>query len=215
MEKTSDSMNNQAKLGVFAGILLIGFALIGAVSASVLITETDTTTEVDLDTMTNEVVDEICSYLQIKQIVGKYQTIQEEQRIKKIAILIKPFVSQNIDLSHMTIDLCDGTQYSILFYSGLSDSIRHSSLFDHPVWTSAEPGTFSLLSTIDEDDSIRLSHVINKNTDMAFITIELSDDIAMRYDESLTIILRPSPGVSRTVVLEAPLPIKNVVSLYE
>jgi archaellin len=215
MEKTSDSMNNQAKLGVIAGIMLIGFILIGAVSASVLITSSDNTTEVDLNTMTNEVVDEICSYLQIKQIVGKYQTIQEEQRIKKIAILIKPFVSQNIDLSHMTIELCDGEQYSIFFYSGLSDSIRHSSLFEHTLWTSAESGTYSLLSTIDDDDSIRTSHLINKNTDMAFITIELPDDIAMRYDDSLTITIRPSPGMSRTVLLEAPLPIKNVVSLYQ
>ncbi len=215
MEKNSDPMNDHAKLGVIAGIMLMVFILIGAVSASVLVTSSDTTTEVDLDTMTNEVVDEICSYLQIKQIIGKYQTIQEEQRIKKIAILIKPFVSQNIDVSHMTIDLCDGEHYSVLFYSGLSDSMRYSSLFEHPVWVSTESGTFSILSTIDDDDSIRNSHLINKNTDMAFITLVLSDDIALKYDNYLTVTIRPSPGISRTVILEAPLPIKNVVSLYE
>lgn len=214
MEKNSDPMNDYAKLGVIAGIMLMVFILIGAVSASVLVTSSDTTTEVDLDTMTNEVVDEICSYLQIKQIIGKYQTIQEEQRIKKIAILIKPFVSQNIDVSHMTIDLCDGEHYSVLFYSGLSDSMRSSSLFEHPVWMSTESGTFSILSTIDDDDSIKTSHLINKNTDMAFITLVLSDDIALRYDDYLTVTIRPSPGISRTVILEAPLPIKNVVSLY-
>lgn len=207
-------MDNQAKLGVIAGIMLIGFVLIGAVSASVLITNSETTTEVDLDTLTNEVLDEICSYLQIKQIVGKYQTIEEEQKITKIAILIKPFISQNIDLSHMTLEVCDGEQYYILYYNGNSDSIRHKSLFEHPLWDNIESGSFSLLSTLDDDSSITTSHLINKNTDMAFITIRLPDEIAMKYDDCLTVTIRPTPGTGRTVTLEAPLPIKNVVSLY-
>jgi archaellin len=208
-------MDDQAKLGAIAGILLLVFILIGAVSASVIITNTEITSEDDLNRITNEVVDELCSYLQIKQIIGKYQMIQGEQRINKIAILIKPFVSQNIDISHMTIELSDGEHYQILFFNGTAGSIRTHSLFEHPVWDSITNETFGLLSTIDDDNSIINSHLINKNTDMMFILLKLPNDTAMNKDDLLEVTILPSPGIGRTVTLEAPLPIKNVVTLYE
>jgi archaellin len=181
----------------------------------VIITNTEITSEDDLNRITNEVVDELCSYLQIKQIIGKYQMIQGEQRINKIAILIKPFVSQNIDISHMAIELCDGEHYHILFFNGTAGSIRTHSLFEHPVWDSITNETFGLLSTIDDDNSIINSHMINKNTDMMFILLKLPDDTAMNKDDLLEVTILPSPGIGRTVTLEAPLPIKNVVTLYE
>ncbi len=208
-------MDDQAKLGTIAGILLLLFILIGAVSASVIITNTGITSEDDLNRITNEIVDELCSYLQIKQIIGKYQMIQGEQRINKIAILIKPFVSQNIDISKMTIELSDGEQYKILFFNGSTGSIRSHSLFEHPLWDSITNDTFGLLSTIDDDNSIINSHLINKNTDMAFIILKLPDENAMNKDDLLDVTILPSPGIGRTVTLEAPLPIKNVVTLYE
>jgi archaellin len=214
IEEIRDIMDDQAKLGTIAGILLLLFILIGAVSASVIITNTQITSEDDLNSITNEIVDELCSYLQIKQIIGKYQIIQGQQRINKIAILIKPFVSQNIDISKMTIELCDGDQYKILFFNGTAGSIRSHSLFEHPLWDSMANETFGLLSTIDDDNSIINSHLINKNTDMAFIILKLPDENAMNKDDLLDVTILPSPGIGRTVTLEAPLPIKNVVTLY-
>jgi archaellin len=208
-------MNDQAKLGVIAGIMLIGFILIGAVSASVILTNTGDTSEEDLNTITNEVVDEICSYFQIKHIIGKYQMIQGEQKINKIAILIKPFISQNIEISHMTIEICNGEQYQMLFFNGLAESLQSHSLFEYPLWNTTTPGTFSLLSTIDDDNSIINLHLINKNTDMAFILLNLSNDIAMSYGDQLEVTILPSPGMGRTVILDSPLAIKNVVTLYE
>jgi hypothetical protein len=50
---------------------------------------------------------------------------------------------------------------------------------------------------------------------MAFIIIKLPDENAMNKDDSLVLTILPSPGIGRTVTLEAPLPIKNVVTLYE
>jgi len=208
-------MNDQAKLGIFAGILLIGFILIGAVSASVIMTSSQNISQEDLNKITSEVVDEICSYLQIKHIIGKYQTIQGEEKIKKIAILIKPLVSQDIDVSRMTIELSNGEQFQLLFYNGLAESLNFHSLFEHPLWDSVTPGTFSLISTIDDDNSIINSHLINKNTDMTFVLLKLSDDIAMRYGDELKVTILPSPGMGRTVTLESPLSTKHVVTLYE
>jgi archaellin len=208
-------MDDQAKLGTIGGILLLFFILIGAVSASVIITNTEVTSDDDLDRMTSEIVDELCSYLQIKQIVGKYQMLQGEQRITKIAILIKPYVSQNIDISKMTIELCNGDQYNILFFNGSTGSIRSHSLFEHPLWNSLTNDTFGLLSTIDDDNSIINSHMINKNTDMVFIILTFSIENAMYQEDSLEVTIQPSPGIGRSVTLEAPLPIKSVVTLYE
>jgi archaellin len=208
-------MDEKAQLGTIAGILLLVFILIGAVSASIIITDTPMTSEEDLTNMTNEIVDELCSYLQIKQIVGKYQTIQGQQRINKIAILIKPFVSQNIDLTHMTLELNDGENYQILFFNGTAGSIRSQSLFEHQLWESLTNESYGLLSTIDNDNSIVDAHMINENTDMAFIIIKLPENKAMTQDTQLVVTIRPSPGIGRTVTLEAPLPIKNIVTLYE
>lgn len=208
-------MDTNAQLGTITGILLLVFILIGAVSASVIITDSPITSEEDLTKITNEILNELCSYLQIKQIVGKYQTIQDQPRINKIAILIKPLVSQTIDLSHMTLELCDGNNYRILFFNGTAGSIRSQSLFEHPTWNNLTNGTYGLLSTIDDDNSIITAHKINDYTDMAFIIIKLPDNAALTQDTQLVLTLRPSPGIGRTVTLEAPLPIKNVVTLFE
>jgi archaellin len=208
-------MDDKAQLGSIAGILLILFILIGAISASVIIADTQTTSEDDLTNITDEVVDELCSYLQIKQIVGKYQTIQEEQKINKIAIQIKPLVSQNIDLLHMTIHISDGNFYQILFFNGSAGSLRSNTLFGHPLWSNITNETYGILSTIDDDNSIINGHVINKNTDMAFLIIKLPDEKALRYESQLVITIQPSPGIGRTVTLDAPLPIKTIVTLYE
>jgi hypothetical protein len=54
---------------------------------------------------------------------------------------------------------------------------------------------------------------MNDQSDIAYMIITLPEDIAMRYDESLTITLIPPTGYSRTVILQAPLPIRPVVTL--
>jgi len=208
-------MDDSAKLGTIGVILLLLFILIGTVSASVLVTiSEDTSEEYDLNNMVNEVIDEVCSYLQIKHIIGKYQMVQGEQKINKIGILIKPFVSQNIDISHMTIGLSDGEYYHMIFFNGVAESLHSSSLFEHPIWSSLDLGLFSLLSTIDDDNSIVDIHLINKNTDMAFIVLQLPDGIAMKNGDHLEVTILPLPGMGRTIHLEAPLSLKNVVTLY-
>jgi len=207
-------MNDHAKLGLIAGILLIGFLLIGAVSASVLMNANDTVTEKDLNKITNEVVDELCSYIQIKDIIGKYQTIQNEQKIQKIAILINPIVTQDIDVSHITIKITTNEDLLVLSYSGQAAFVGASSLFDHPLWDTLTTNTFSLTPLIDDDTSMISNHLMNKNTDRTFILIKLPEHIALKKGDALQVTILPSPGMSRTVSLEAPLPTTHVVTLY-
>jgi archaellin len=209
-------MNNQGNLGLITGILLIGFILIGAVSASVIMNQTPSNTDTDLNHMTNEVVDEITTYLQIKNVIGKYQTIQEEQKIQQIAILIKPLISLDIDITHMTLKISNGEQLYILYYDGNAAPIGTYSLFNHPLWGTLVENTYTIMPIIDDDLSITAYHTINKNTDTAFVLIKLPNDISMKYGDNLQITLIPSPGMERTVTLEAPLPTsQHVVTLYE
>ena len=208
-------MNNQAQLGLIAVVLLISFLLIGAVSAEVLLTDQTDISEEDLNKITNEIVDELCSYLQIKQIIGKYQMIQSEQKIQNIAVFIKPLVTQDIDVSSITIMLSNGEQLHLLFYNGQAAFIGSNSLFEHPLWDTMPNGSFSLLSTIDDDNSIIQSHLLNKNTDMAFILVKLPDKMAIQYGVEIEMTISASPGLSRTVTLEPPMPMKSVVTLYE
>lgn len=208
-------MNDQAQLGVVTVILLIVFLLIGVVSASVLLTEQTTISEEDLNHMTDEIVDELCSFLQIKQIIGKYQILQGQQAIQQVAVLIKPLVTQDIDISSMTIILDNGDQLQLLFFNGSAASIGSHALFDHPLWGNTSSGSFNILTTIDDDNSIIRSHIINKNNDMAFILIKVPENMTMQYGDQIKMTLMPSPGVGRTVLLEPPMPMKNLVTLYE
>lgn len=207
-------MAEHTRFGMIILILLIVFILIGAVSASIILTTTGDISDEELNRITTEAVDEICSYLQIKNVLGKYQLTENQQKITQIAIQIKPLVSQNINISHITIQLTNGEQYNILFYNGLSETIQNYSLFKHPLWSSMEPGTYSILSILDDDSSIIRSNVLNKNTDVAFILLILPEDIALKNGDQLTVTILPSPGVGRTITLEAPLLIKTIVSLY-
>jgi archaellin len=208
-------MNNKGNLGLITGILLIGFILIGAVSASVIMNSTTNSTDTDLNQMTNEVVDELTTYLQVKNIIGKYQTIQEEQKIQQIALLIKPLVSLDIDITHMTLKISNGEQLYILYYDGNAATIGTYSLFAHPLWGTLTENTYTIIPIIDDDLSMTTYHTINKNTDTAFILIKLPNDITLRKGDNLQITLIPSPGMERTFNLDAPLPTSHIVTLYE
>jgi hypothetical protein len=39
--------------------------------------------------------------------------------------------------------------------------------------------------------------------------------MAIKQDDQLIVTILTSPGIGRTVILEPPLPIQNVVTLYE
>jgi archaellin len=207
-------MNNKGNLGLTSGILLIVLVLIGAVSASVIMNETTNLSDADLNQITNEAVNEISGYLQIKNIVGKYQTMQDEQKIQKIAILIKPLVSLNIDITHLIIEISTPEQLRLLYFNGNVSPIGSSSVFDHPLWDTLTNDTYTIMPLLDDDNSMVTYHVINKNTDTAFLLIKLPEDCTMNSGDVIQVTLLPSPGVERTVLLEAPLPTSHVVTLY-
>ena len=205
-------MNDKGGLGITAAILLITFILIAATATSVIMDQSGKISEQDIEKMTNEIVDELSTYIQIKDMVGKYYTINEKQRIQKIAILIKPLISIDIDVSTLTIKIHNGQQIRMLYYSGQAAFIHSHSLFEHQIWDEMNHNSFSFIVTLDKDRSLVDHDTINDNTDTAYIIIKLPQEFTMKKGDSITITLFPSTGITRTKTVVAPLPIKQIVT---
>jgi len=127
-------MNKLGSIGITTGVLLIGLIIITATAASVINNQTGGISEENIEHMLDEVLNEITTYIQIKDKIGKYYTTNNQKQIEKIAILIKPLISQNIDISDLTIKLCNGEDIKILTYSKNSEVIGSEKLFDHKIW---------------------------------------------------------------------------------
>ena len=101
----------------------------------------------------------------------------------------------------------------MLYYSGQADFIHSNSLFEHPIWNDLSENNFSFVVALDKDRSLVDYDTINDNTDMAYIAIKLSENFTMKKGDSIEITLFPSTGITRTIIVKAPLPIKQIVSL--
>ena len=207
-------MTETGNLGLTTGIILIIVVLIAAVAGSVIIQTTQNVSNQDLTGITNDALDEITTYFQIKNAVGKYENIQGQEGIQRIALLIKPLVSIHLDIAKITIMISNGNDLRILSFSGQVAPISSYALFGHPLWDSMNEGSFSIISTVDDDNSMTDFHIINKNTDMGFIVIFLPTTDPLLYGQSLEVTLIPAPGNECSVTLEPPLPTSRVVSLY-
>ena len=206
-------MNNLGGIGISAAILLISFVLMSVTIASIITDGTAGTSEENMEEILNDVLDEISTYLQIKDVMGKYYSNAGEQRIEKVAILIKPLISQSISVSELTIKLCGENIVKMLGYSGNAEFIGSNSLFEHPVWENISDSSFGFIVIHDKDGSLVDFDAITDNTDMAYIIINLSEEFSMAKGETMDVTLFPSSGIKRTITLDAPLPIKQLVNL--
>lgn len=197
---------------IAALVLLITFLLVAITVTSVVTEETtNTTTEYNYEEITEEVIKEITSYIQIKDQKGKYTNINGEQKINKIAILISPLVSQNIELPQLTIQLDNGETIRILTYYK-SSKLSQQSIFEHNIWNSINGTNYGLITICDTDNSITDYNLINENSDNAYLVFKLPSDMTMNKHDKLIVTLFPASGITKTIILKAPLPIKPIVT---
>jgi archaellin len=204
-------------MAVTSAILLISILIFGILVFSVLSGSLEGTSEQDMtdlyDQLLDESIDEITTYLKVTDKLGKFYGEPHNQRIEKIAIMIKPLVTINVDISELTIKICDGNEVKILSFNGSSESIGSQSLFGHTLWDKIDENYFSFIATHDNDNSIVDYNTINKNSDMGYVIIKLPKEFYMKQGDSIVLTLFPETGITRTILLEAPIPIKSVVSL--
>jgi len=175
-------MNNSGSTGITAVIILLSIMLIGVTAISVIsgdTTDGEPLTGVDLEETVEDVLNEITTYLSIKDKIGKYYGAPHNYKIERIAIMISPLVSQQISISNLTIKIDNGEDMRILTYNGSAEPIGASTLFEHPIWGELTDNTYGYITTHDKDDSISNFDTINSNTDMAYIIIELHESFKM------------------------------------
>jgi archaellin len=199
--------------GLTSSILIISLLLIGMTVASVISSKTtNSISEQDLEEMTQETIDDISTYILIKDKIGKFEEINGEQRIEKIALLITPLISQEIDISQLTIQLHNGENVLFLKYLKNSVDLGQYSLFEHFIWNNIDGSNFGFVSIIDLDSSLINLDKFNDCSDNAYVVFKLPDFMALSKHEKIIITLFPSTGITRVIELKAPLPIKSIVT---
>ena len=97
-------MTKQGNLGIASVVILISFILLAMTAFSVLSNDTtNTDSEEEIQEMIDDTIDEITKYIQITDKIGKFYGPPNQQKIQKIAIMIKPIFSNEIDISEITI----------------------------------------------------------------------------------------------------------------
>ena len=199
--------------GLTSVILIVSLFLIGITVADVISGDTtDSISDQQLEQMTEEAIDELSSYILIKDQIGKYIDICGELKIEKIALWITPLVTQNIDVSQLTIQINDGNSVVLLKFGNNSENLGSNSIFDNIVWNDLNGSNFGFISIIDMDKSLVDYNTLNDCSDNAYVVFKLPDSISFKKHDKIVVTLFPSTGITRSIELKAPLPIKSVVS---
>ena len=193
-------MNNIGAMGASIFPVLTSFILIGAGASSILVEDSEDLAQ-EAEHIVNDVIEEITTYFTIDDVVGKYDTTNGVRSIKKIAILIKPFIQSTINLSEMTIKISNQHDLIILRFSSHVMERSTEGIFEHPIWLNTDHA-FSIIVLIDTDRSV-IDYTV-MNNDFVILAIKLPDQFTMKNDESITISLVPPHGITRSVILETP-----------
>lgn len=205
-------MGKSILIGITTIILLISLLLSGFIVASVITNESSQIEiEEDYKQIIDDIIDETSTYIQIIEQKGKYNEINEERKIDKIILYISPLITQNIDVSQLTIQLNNEESIRFLKYTGNVKNLQTYSIFSHPIWESLDGNNFGFISIIDLDESLINSSFLNDYSDHAYIVFKLTDDMTIAKNEQLIVTLFPSTGITRTTILKAPFSTKSIV----
>ena len=205
-------MNNIGSAGIATISLLTSFLVIGATTSSVMFGASDDL-GIDAGEIANDALNEITTYLKIDDVIGKYYTSNGIREVEKIVILVKPFTRNTINMSELTIKICNNNNVMLLDYSGSAVESNSGALFEHQVWETSN-NTFSLIVTLDKDRSLLDYGIMNE--DITFIAVKLPDQFAMGNRESITISIIPAKGITSSVFLETPsFHSSNIISFWE
>lgn len=210
-------MDNKARGAIATTILLITFILITATAASLLIQPPANNTshnQQQYQQILDNTLKEITTYVQIKNIIGRYDIPTNQGSIQQIAILLTSLFTIELDLSSLFIQLNNGQTIQLLSYNQNAAKLSHHSLFHHPLWNNLTPATYSVLPIHDTDNSILDYNIINDQTDMIYLIFTLSENLAIQKGENIELTLLPSTGTTKIIQLTAPMPIKQIVTLY-
>lgn len=198
--------------GISSIILIIGILLIAATVGSVITETPQDLSGEDINEIVNDVVNEITSYIQIKNILGKYYHYENSYTLQKIMLLITPLFHVDYDLSELKIQLQTKDAIIDLNYNQ-NALIPSGNLFSDSYWEYDKDNVYGCLVTLDKDESVSQFHTLNDPTDMVYLTINLPKNMYLLKGDKITISLIAGTGAMRSVFIEAPLPMSMIVQL--
>ena len=171
-------MNNCASSGIIC-IFLIPIMLIGTAAVSNEMLSENNTNEIininNYEELINDTLNEVSTYFNFKHILGKYYNNENMYYIGKIIILLKPYFDINLDLSNLHILLSNEEKAVILQNNDKTEFIGSYDVFEHPNWDRVSYGFYGVLIVSDQDNSITKFNIINENTDLVYITLNISN----------------------------------------
>ncbi len=205
--------NNLAATLSQSTILLVALLILGVTTVSVLTAQSQDMSELELEQMVQETIDDLSTYITTEDAIGRYSRSMDPPRINRIGVMIQPLFSVDIDVSGLLVKINNGESMQIQYYSENVAALESYSFFDHPLWSELNDSSFGLLTIYDKDESITLYDTLNDHTDITYLIIQLPSAFNLYYGDELTITLIPTIGINREIRVKAPLPIKTTVPL--
>lgn len=206
--------NNQAKISTISAILIIIFIITTITAITVVQSQNYQTTSIlNLKSILNNINEEITTYIQIKDQLGKYYNLNNQPQIQKISLLITPLLSKEIKITQLKAEIQSSKNIQILNYNQKPAKYNGGALFEHPVWKNISKNEYSLLVINDRDYSIINHGIMNDQTDIIYLTIKLPEKTYISYGEKINIKLFFPAGISKKITVEPPLPTQPVVNI--
>ena len=193
-------------------IIIIASLFIITSTASTFIHPGSSLNPNDINQYVEHTVDEITSYIQIKNMYGQFST-NKPYYISKIGIMISPLFHSNIDISNIIIQVQTKNTIFIYTYNNQALSLNTNSLFTNSLWNKLDERSFGIISIIDEDESILNHHVLSDSSDLLFLAFSIPDDIIFK-GEYVTITISSGDIMQKTISFSTPIPSNKIVSLF-
>jgi len=204
--------NISASIGITSVILIVAILLIAATVGSVITETSQEVSEEDINILVEDAIKEITSYIQIKNILGKYYAFENTYALQKIMILITPLFHVEYDLSTLVVQLQTNDMVTDLYYDQQA-VVPKGDLFAESNWHQEKENVYSCLISLDTDDSIQQYNILNDPTDMVYLTIDFPQSMYLYKGDSMKISLIAGSGVLRSISIKAPVPINKIVQL--
>lgn len=193
-------------------LIIIIFILLINLTATSMITSNVSTSDKQVDEYLENVLDEITSYVKIKNVYGQYAQ-QKPYHISKIGILISPLFHDSINLSEWIIQLQTTETLSIYTFNNAAMKQEDHTIFTHPLWEKLSMSSFGIIGIIDKDDSLIHHYSLSDPSDLIFLVFNTSNASISKGDH-VSIVLTSGTSMKKTITFIAPLPTQNIVSLF-
>jgi archaellin len=204
-------MNNWGSSAIYAIMILFSVIVVSAVAADIIDGTTGASVDQDLAQMTAETIDKYSTYLDVDFKIGKFIKIDGTPKINMIALQITSLFTTEIDLNQLTVQLLSRETLEILDFDGVVKEYDGGPLFENQIWDNITENNFGFLVINDMDKSMVNFNLINENSDRSYLVFKLSENMALKKYDSLYVSLLPGNGITRSVRLKAPMPIKSLV----